>query len=75
MSDHSKDLVRQQYSRQAHLYARSRSHARGDTLQLMVQWTECKGTEYVLDVATGCGFWFREDAYYWPIPLPPMIWA
>jgi len=56
MSDHSKDLVRQQYSRQAHLYARSRPHALGDTLQLMVQWAECKGAESVLDVACGCGF-------------------
>ena len=56
MQESSKDRVRQQYSRQAHLYATSRTHALGDTLQLMVRWAEGKGTEKVLDVATGCGF-------------------
>lgn len=56
MKNDFKDLVRQQYSRQAHLYAKSRPHALGDTLHLMVRWAESKGTEHVLDVATGCGF-------------------
>jgi ubiquinone/menaquinone biosynthesis C-methylase UbiE len=51
-----KDRVRRQYSRQAHLYAKSRPHALGDTLQLMASWAEGRGTERVLDVATGCGF-------------------
>ena len=56
MKVHTKDLARQQYSRQAHLYAKSRPHALGDTLRLMASWAEGKGTEHVLDVATGCGF-------------------
>jgi ubiquinone/menaquinone biosynthesis C-methylase UbiE len=56
MESHSKDLVRRQYSRQAPLYAKSRPHALGDTLQLLASWAEGKGSERVLDVATGCGF-------------------
>ena len=56
MKNHPKDLVREQYSRQAHLYAKSRPHALGETLQLLASWAEGKGTESVLDVATGCGF-------------------
>jgi ubiquinone/menaquinone biosynthesis C-methylase UbiE len=56
MKSHFKDLVRGQYSRQAPLYAKSRPHALGDTLQLLASWAEGKGTEQVLDVATGCGF-------------------
>jgi len=56
VSDGFKELVRQQYSRQAHLYARSQSHARGDSLELMAQWARDEETELVLDVACGCGF-------------------
>ena len=56
MESHFKDLVRRQYSRQAPLYAKSRPHALGDTLQLMASWAGGKGKEQVLDVATGCGF-------------------
>ncbi|MDH7500863.1 MAG: class I SAM-dependent methyltransferase [candidate division NC10 bacterium] len=56
MDSRSKDRVRQQYSRQAHLYAKSRPHAWGDTLELMARWAACQGTESVLDVACGCGF-------------------
>ncbi len=48
--------VREQFSRHAEFYARSTVHGEGDTLGIIVDFAEPKGTEKVLDIATGTGF-------------------
>ena len=50
------EKVKAQFGRQAERYARSRSHARGASLELMVEWADPKPTALVLDVAAGTGF-------------------
>lgn len=48
--------VRDQFSQQADYYAQSSAHARGDTLDVILNFAAPKGTERTLDVATGTGF-------------------
>ena len=48
--------VRDQFSQHADYYAQSRAHAKGDTLDVILDFAEPKGTEQTLDVATGTGF-------------------
>jgi ubiquinone/menaquinone biosynthesis C-methylase UbiE len=50
------EQVQAQYGKQARYYSVSVSHATSDTLQLMVEMAQPKGSERVLDVATGTGF-------------------
>jgi ubiquinone/menaquinone biosynthesis C-methylase UbiE len=48
--------VREQFSQHADYYAQSSAHAKGDTLDVILNFAEPKGTEQTLDVATGTGF-------------------
>ena len=48
--------VREQFSQHADYYAQSSAHAKGDTLDVILDFAEPKGTEQTLDVATGTGF-------------------
>ena len=48
--------VREQFSQHANYYAQSISHAEGDTLDILLDFAEPKGTERTLDIATGTGF-------------------
>ena len=48
--------VREQFSQHANYYARSSAHATGDTLDVILDFAEPKGTERTLDIATGTGF-------------------
>ncbi len=48
--------TQRQFGRQAQSYADSSLHARGDTLQTIVDLAEPRGREAVLDVGTGAGF-------------------
>ena len=48
--------VREQFSQHADYYAQSSAHAKGDTLDVILDFAEPKGTERTLDVATGTGF-------------------
>ena len=48
--------VQEQFSQHADYYAQSSSHATGDTLGVILDFAEPKGTEQALDVATGTGF-------------------
>ena len=48
--------VRDQFSQHADYYAQSNSHAEGDTLRVLLDLAEPKGTEKTLDIATGTGF-------------------
>ena len=48
--------VREQFSQHADYYAQSISHATGDTLNVILDLAEPKGTEWTLDIATGTGF-------------------
>ncbi|MGH7411330.1 MAG: class I SAM-dependent methyltransferase [Candidatus Methylomirabilis sp.] len=50
------EKVKAQFGRQAERYAGSRPHAKGASLELMVEWAEPRPTDCVLDVATGTGF-------------------
>ncbi len=50
------EKVKAQFGRQAERYAGSRPHAKGDSLELMVEWAEPRPSDLVLDVATGAGF-------------------
>ncbi len=50
------NAVQEQFSQHADYYAQSRAHARGDTLNVILDFAEPKGTERALDVATGTGF-------------------
>jgi ubiquinone/menaquinone biosynthesis C-methylase UbiE len=50
------EQVQAQYGKQAGYYSVSVSHATSDTLQLMLELAQPKGSERVLDVATGTGF-------------------
>ena len=48
--------VREQFSQHADYYAQSSAHAKGDTLDVILDFAEPKGTERTLDIATGTGF-------------------
>lgn len=48
--------VRDQFSQHADYYAESSAHAKGDTLQVILDFANPKGTEKTLDIATGTGF-------------------
>ena len=48
--------VRDQFSQHADYYAQSSAHAKGDTLDVILDFAAPKGTERTLDVATGTGF-------------------
>ena len=48
--------VREQFSQHADYYAQSSAHAKGDTLNVILDFAEPKGTERTLDIATGTGF-------------------
>ena len=50
------NTVREQFSQHADYYAQSSAHAKGDTLDVILDFAEPKGTEQTLDVATGTGF-------------------
>ncbi len=48
--------VREQFSQNAEFYAKSTVHAKGDTLNVLVDFADPNGTERALDIATGTGF-------------------
>ena len=48
--------VREQFSQHADYYAQSSAHAKGDTLEVILDFADPKGTEKTLDIATGTGF-------------------
>ena len=48
--------VREQFSQHADYYAQSIAHAKGDTLNVILDFAEPTGTEQTLDIATGTGF-------------------
>ena len=48
--------VRDQFSQHTDYYAQSRVHAEGNTLGMLLDFADPKGTEQALDVATGTGF-------------------
>lgn len=48
--------VRDQFSQHADYYAQSSVHAKGDTLNVLLDFADPKGTEQTLDIATGTGF-------------------
>ena len=48
--------VREQFSQHANYYAQSSAHAQGDTLDIILDFAEPRGTEQTLDIATGTGF-------------------
>ncbi len=50
------EKAKAQFGRQAERYASSRPHAKGDSLDVMVEWAEPRPSDLVLDVATGAGF-------------------
>ena len=49
-------VVREQFSQHANYYAQSDAHAQGDTLDIILDLAEPKGSERTLDIATGTGF-------------------
>ena len=51
----SKERVRAQFGRAAHAYATSDVHARGDSLELLVELVRPEASWTVVDVATGAG--------------------
>ena len=50
------NAVKEQFSQHAEYYAQSTAHAKGDTLDVLLEFAELKGKEQVLDIATGTGF-------------------
>ena len=48
--------VREQFSQHADYYAQSTAHAKGDTLDVILDFAAPKGIERTLDIATGTGF-------------------
>ena len=48
--------VRDQFSQHADYYAQSSGHAKGNTLNVLLDFADPKGTEQMLDIATGTGF-------------------
>jgi SAM-dependent methyltransferase len=48
--------VRDQFSQHADYYAQSSGHAKGNTLNVLLDFADPKGTEQTLDIATGTGF-------------------
>lgn len=48
--------VREQFSQHAEYYAQSSAHAKGNTLDVILDFADPKGTEKTLDIATGTGF-------------------
>lgn len=55
MSHSQKKIVQTQFGAAAHDYATSDIHARGESLQLLVDWSQAKSDWSALDVATGAG--------------------
>ena len=55
MERDAKELVQKQFGRTAEEYVNSESHARGDDLERIVQWTQPQGNWTALDIATGGG--------------------
>lgn len=55
MERDAKELVQQQFGRTAQEYVNSESHARGDDLELIVEWTQPQSDWTALDIATGGG--------------------
>lgn len=56
MAEQWSNAAQEQFGRQAAQYVHSSTHSTGDTLQVVVDWADPKGTERTLDVATGVGF-------------------
>lgn len=50
------NAVKEQFSQHAEYYAQSTAHAKGDTLDVILEFAELNGKEQVLDIATGTGF-------------------
>ena len=50
------NTVRDQFSQQTDYYAQSSAHATGNTLNVLLDFADPKGTEQTLDIATGTGF-------------------
>ena len=50
------NTVRDQFSQRADYYAQSSVHAKGNTLSVLLDFADPKGTEQTLDIATGTGF-------------------
>ena len=50
-----KELVQEQFSRNAQKYVQSQSHAKGGDLQAMIEWIKPQQNWRVLDIATGGG--------------------
>lgn len=48
--------VRDQFSQHADYYAQSIAHSKGNTLDVILEFADPKGTEKSLDIATGTGF-------------------
>lgn len=48
--------VRNQFSQHAEYYAQSSAHAKGNTLNVILEFAKPKGNEETLDIATGTGF-------------------
>lgn len=48
--------VRDQFSQHADYYAQSSAHAKGNTINVLLDFADPKGTEQTLDIATGTGF-------------------
>ena len=48
--------VREQFSQHADYYAQSSAHAKGETLNVILDFAAPKGMEQTLDIATGTGF-------------------
>lgn len=53
--DRLKEAVQRQFSKQAEKYVSSESHAKGDDLELMLEWLRPQADWNVLDIATGGG--------------------
>lgn len=50
------NAVKEQFSQHAEYYAQSTAHAKGHTLDVLLEFAELTGKEQVLDIATGTGF-------------------
>ncbi|MCM3760161.1 class I SAM-dependent methyltransferase [Alkalihalobacillus oceani] len=55
MSEEAKNRVKQQFSRNANEYVKSRSHAQSSDLDQLLEWLQPDDAEIALDIATGGG--------------------
>lgn len=53
--DEAKAAVQSQFGKNAANYVASESHAKGDDLELLIQWLQPKASDRALDIATGGG--------------------